>query len=38
VGLALAYRVVQLHNGFIDFTSEVNRGTTFRVTLPAQEG
>jgi len=25
---------VQLHNGAIDFTSEVNRGTTFRVTLP----
>jgi light-regulated signal transduction histidine kinase (bacteriophytochrome) len=35
VGLAMAFRVVQLHNGTIDFTSEVNRGTTFRVTLPA---
>jgi hypothetical protein len=35
VGLAMAFRVVQLHNGAIDFTSEVNRGTTFRVTLPA---
>lgn len=34
VGLAMAFRVVQLHNGTIDFTSEVNRGTTFRVTLP----
>jgi hypothetical protein len=34
VGLAMAFRVVQLHNGAIDFTSEVNRGTTFRVTLP----
>jgi len=34
VGLAMAYRVVQLHNGAIDFTSEVNRGTTFRITLP----
>jgi signal transduction histidine kinase len=31
----MAYRVVQLHNGAIDFTSEVNRGTTFRITLPA---
>jgi signal transduction histidine kinase len=31
----MAFRVVQLHNGTIDFTSEVNRGTTFRVTLPA---
>ena len=35
VGLAMAFRVVQLHNGTIDFSSEVNRGTTFRVTLPA---
>jgi signal transduction histidine kinase/HAMP domain-containing protein len=34
VGLAMAYRVVQLHNGSIDFTSEVERGTTFRITLP----
>ena len=34
VGLAMAFRVVQLHNGTIDFTSEVNRGTTFRITLP----
>jgi signal transduction histidine kinase len=31
----MAFRVVQLHNGTIDFTSEVNRGTTFRITLPA---
>jgi signal transduction histidine kinase len=35
VGLAMAFRVVQLLNGTIEFTSEVNRGTTFRVTLPA---
>jgi signal transduction histidine kinase len=35
IGLAMAFRVVQLHNGAIDFTSEVNRGTTFRVVLPA---
>lgn len=34
VGLALAYRIVQLHNGSIDFTSELNRGTTFRISLP----
>jgi signal transduction histidine kinase/HAMP domain-containing protein len=34
IGLAMAFRVVQLHNGSIEFTSEVNRGTTFRVTLP----
>ncbi len=35
VGLAMAFRVVQLHNGAIDFSTEVNRGTTFRITLPA---
>lgn len=34
VGLALAYRIVQLHNGSIDFSSEIDRGTTFRVSLP----
>ncbi len=34
VGLAMAYRIIQLHNGSIDFSSEVNRGTTFRVSLP----
>ena len=35
IGLAMAFRVAQLHNGSIDFTSEVNRGTTFRLTLPS---
>jgi hypothetical protein len=35
VGLATTFRVVQLHNGTVDFTSEVNGGTTFRVTLSA---
>jgi len=35
VGLAMTFRIVQLHNGTIDFTSEVNRGTAFRVCLPA---
>lgn len=34
VGLAMAYRIVQLHNGSIDFSSEARRGTTFRVSLP----
>ncbi len=34
VGLAMAYRIIQLHNGTIDFSSEVDRGTTFRITLP----
>jgi len=34
VGLAMVYRIIQLHNGSIDFTSEVNQGTTFRISLP----
>lgn len=34
VGLAMAYRIVQLHDGSITFTSEPNRGTTFCVSLP----
>jgi signal transduction histidine kinase len=34
VGLAMTYRIIQLHNGSIDFASEVNRGTTFRISLP----
>jgi len=34
IGLASAFRIVQLHNGSINFTSEVGRGTTFRIELP----
>ena len=34
IGLAMAFRVLQLHNGFIDFSSEPHRGTTFRVSIP----
>jgi signal transduction histidine kinase len=34
IGLASAFRTVQLHNGSIDFESEVGRGTTFRIGLP----
>jgi len=34
VGLAMTFRIIQLHNGSIDFSSEPNRGTTFRVSLP----
>ncbi|HEV2246441.1 MAG TPA: ATP-binding protein, partial [Terriglobia bacterium] len=35
VGLAMAYRIIQLHNGSIDFSSEPEHGTTFRIVLPA---
>jgi PAS domain S-box-containing protein len=34
MGLATTFRIVQLHNGSIDFTSEVGKGTTFRLELP----
>ncbi len=35
IGLAMTYRAVQLHNGTVDFTSEPDRGTTFRLQFPA---
>lgn len=34
IGLASTFRIVQLMNGSIDFTSEVGKGTTFRIELP----
>jgi len=34
IGLATAFRILQLHNGSMDFTSEVGRGTTFVIDLP----
>jgi signal transduction histidine kinase len=34
IGLASTFRTVQLHNGSIEFDSEVGRGTTFRINLP----
>jgi signal transduction histidine kinase len=34
IGLASTFRIVQLLNGSIDFTSEVGRGTTFHIDLP----
>lgn len=34
IGLASTFRTVQLHNGSIEFESEVGRGTTFRINLP----
>jgi signal transduction histidine kinase len=36
IGLAMTYRIVQLHGGTIDFTSEPQRGTTFSLRFPAQ--
>jgi signal transduction histidine kinase len=34
IGLSMSYRVLQLHNGTLDFVTEVGRGTTFRLALP----
>ncbi len=34
IGLAMAYRVVQLHNGSLEFDSVVGQGTSFYLRLP----
>ncbi len=34
IGLAMTFRIVQLHDGTIDFTSEPGKGTTFWIRLP----
>ena len=38
IGLAMAYRVVQLHHGSVEFTSVAGRGTTFYLRFPLVEG
>lgn len=34
IGLAMTFRIVQLHDGTIDFSSEPGKGTTFLIRLP----
>ena len=34
LGLSVAYGIVKKHNGRIDVTSEVGKGSTFTVVLP----
>jgi len=34
IGLAMAYRVMQLHHGFVDFRPAPEKGTTFELSLP----
>ncbi|HAL55456.1 MAG TPA: hybrid sensor histidine kinase/response regulator, partial [Bacteroidetes bacterium] len=36
LGLSTAYAIVKSHGGFINVYSEVGKGTTFRVYIPAQ--
>jgi PAS domain S-box-containing protein len=35
LGLAMVYGLIKNHNGFIDVESEIGRGTTFRLYMPA---
>jgi signal transduction histidine kinase len=37
IGLAMTYRIMQLHSGTITVDSEVGRGTTVRLELPARQ-
>lgn len=36
MGLAMTYRTAQLHNGTVEFTTEMGRGTLFRLRLPSK--
>ncbi len=37
LGLSVTFGVIQAHKGFIDVESELGKGTTFRIYLPASE-
>ena len=38
IGLAMTYRVVQLHHGSVEFESDEGQGTTFILRFPMPEG
>ena len=38
IGLAMTFRVVQMHSGTIDFVSETGKGTSFRMRFPGLAG
>ena len=37
IGLAMTYRVLQLHNGALEFETEAGKGTTFRLQVPLRQ-
>jgi len=37
LGLSLSYGIIQRHHGCIEVSSEVGRGTSFRVWLPVSQ-
>jgi signal transduction histidine kinase len=37
LGLSLAYGVIEKHHGRIEVSSEVGKGTTFRIVLPLRQ-
>ncbi len=37
LGLAISYGIVKMHRGNITFTTEIEKGTTFKVTLPKNQ-
>lgn len=38
IGLTLTYKIIKDHNGDIDVTSELGKGTTFKIVFPALAG
>jgi signal transduction histidine kinase len=37
LGLSISYGIVKRHHGRIDVRTEIDQGTTFRVTLPIRQ-
>ena len=38
IGLAMTFRVIQMHSGTIDFATEEGKGTSFRMRFPGLAG